>query len=141
MTDLALRDQMLHAAFTEVLTQERLAAQAQSELMAVTCEIKIRIGKAERAQEAAWAQIAEMMKETGEVEILIPGEGCNYKLAYSAVRQSVEVNEDAVPKEYCKEVLKPKLKEIKEMLESGTACNWARFKESEPKLTWRAVKF
>lgn len=135
-----IREEMLKAAFQEVLAQERAAAQAQSELTSITAELKIKIGYAEKAQEAAWAQIAEMMKETGEWQVIIPSEELDYKISYSALRKSVKANADAAPDEYVKIERKPKMKEIKELLESGQQVNWASFEESAPKLQWKAIK-
>ncbi len=132
--------EFLQIAFDEVLAQERAISEAKLEIVTVTTPLEIKKAQAEQALEKAWQHIAALMAETGEFEVLLPGENCDYKIAYSKPRQNVEVDDDAVPDEFCKLVRTPNKKEIKEMLESGAKVNWARLKDGESKLNWRTIK-
>lgn len=135
-----LRNEMLKMAFSSILENERAISAIKTERVTVTTELDLREIEADKAIKTAWEQIEELMKETGEYELEISGEGCNYKIGYNTPRQSVEVDDDAVPQEFCKSKLVPKLKEIKELLDSGTKVNWARFKEGAKKLQYKVVK-
>jgi hypothetical protein len=99
-------------------------------------QLKIVMNQAQKAAEQARKEVERMMAETGEYEIT---EG-NIKVAWSTPRMSVRViDPDAVPEEFCKIERKPKLKEIKEYLET-TECNWAKLEPGEIKLNWRYIK-
>lgn len=101
---------------------------------------------AEKEAEDAALAIKEEMLSTGEYEINIAGEFCDYKIYFTAPRESVKVeNPDAVPDEFCKIERRPKLKEIKEELdrlkESGAALpNWATVQLGESKLSYKVCK-
>lgn len=80
------------------------------------------------------------MKANGVLEDIIQGKLHNYKIAYQKQPERVVVEADAVPDEYCKIERKPKLAEIKAMLQDGAQTNWAKLERSEPKLNWKMVK-
>lgn len=109
-------------------------------------EMKSRSAKAEKVIEAAWGEIAALLAETGEYEVLLPGRANDYKIGYGPPRESVEIiDEEAVPDQFVKLERNPMRKEIGEHLkglrETGEAMpNWARLEKGERRLTYRLVK-
>jgi hypothetical protein len=86
------------------------------------------------------------MSETGEVEVMLPDENHDYKIAWSTPPEVVDVPDAAaVPDEFVKVERVPKKKEIldhlKSLRESGSAPpNWATIERNPGKLTYRLVK-
>ncbi len=97
---------------------------------------------AEKDADAARDAIVAEMADTGEYEVNIPGEYCDYKIYYTTPRESVKVADaDSVPDEFCKLVRTPKLKEIGEYIrDAETPPNWASIQLGEPKLTYKLEK-
>ena len=92
---------------------------------------------AEKARDAA--QVA--MSETGEFEVAISGQYCDYVIYTTKGRESVKVeNPDAVPDEFCKIERKPKLNEIKKHIEDGNQVNWAALEKGHGKVTYKIKK-
>ncbi len=128
-------------AFSAVLDAEN----AISDLKAQMAKLDEEKGLQERALSAAWERVSDLMAETGEYEVLIPGSAVDYKIAYSKPRETAKVEPDGVPDEFCKVERKPKLKEIGEHLkslkDSGLPMpNWGRLESGVSKLTWKAIK-
>jgi hypothetical protein len=112
-----------------------------SEIKKTMAALQADMDDVEKEKELALTAIKEEMASTGEYEVLVPGEYCDYKIHYTAVRESVRVEIDAVPEEFCKIEKKPKLKEIKEYLEQlDVPPNWARMEAGQPKLTYKICK-
>jgi hypothetical protein len=85
------------------------------------------------------------MAETGKVEVLLPGAVTDFKIGWSTPRETVRVEPDAVPDEFCKIERKPRLKEIGEYLkglrDAGEPFpNWGGFQTGASKPAWKAVK-
>ena len=129
-------------AFADVISAEKAIAREKAEMD----RHKLEVNKAESSLQRAWETIAGLMKETGEVEVLLPGETTDYRIGYGTPRESVSIeNPDAVPDEWCKMERAPKKKEIGEHLkalrDAGEALpNWAKLERGEAKLQWKAVK-
>lgn len=105
-------------------------------------ELKSDLADAERETEAAKFAVQEEMATTGEYEVNIPGEYCDYKIYFTAPRSSVKVaSPESVPDEFCKTERIPKLNEIKEYLAgTDTLPNWVTIEMSTPKLTYKIQK-
>lgn len=97
---------------------------------------------AEKDADAARDAIVAEMADTGEFEVNIAGEYCDYKIYYTTPRESVKVSDaDAVPEEFCKLVRTLKLKEIGDYIRNQeTHPNWASIQLGEPKLTYKLEK-
>jgi len=141
-TDISLHEEYMQAAFESVLAAEKELAEAEGELSKAKAFLGTKKSIAEGKVIMAWKAVKELMDETGETEVMLPaGNGTWYKIYYTAPRQSLEVDEDAVPDEWVKVERKPKLLEIKEYLKSQESLpNWAHYKTGESKLAWRNVK-
>lgn len=112
-----------------------------SELKAQMATLDELIKQAQLEVDDARQSIQSEMAETGEFEINISGEYANYKIYFPTPRESVKVeNPDAVPDEFCKIERKPKLKEIKEHIDSGNQVNWACIERGTPKLAYKLMK-
>ena len=132
-------------AFADVLQAEDDIRAAKVELDETTGRLKRQIAIGEIALAEAWRVIAELMKETGELEVELPGANTNYLIRWGTSRESVKAEPDALPDEFVKVERKPKLKEIgdhlRKLRDRGSPFpNWARFESSTPQLTWKAVK-
>jgi hypothetical protein len=145
--DVAIQEhqQKLMEAFAEVLKAEDAVSVAKTKLDEATTLLGLEKSKAEHALGQAWQQVQQLMAETGEVEVLLPGSVTDYKIGYSKPPERVKVEPDAVPDEFCRVERKPRLKEIGDYLkglrETGQPLpNWGGFEHGEPKLTWKAVK-
>ena len=138
-------EQKLTTAFAEVLRAEDDIATAKRELDNATAGLQSAVTAAETKLMAAWDAVKALMEETGEVEVILRGEATDFKIAYSTPRETVKVEPEAVPEEFCKMERRPKLKEIGEYLkglrDAGQALpNWASFQMSTAKLGWKAIK-
>jgi hypothetical protein len=98
------------------------------------------IAKLEVEREEVIAMFDAEMKANGVLADDILMGLHNYRVSYHTQPERVVVDADAVPDEYCKIERKPKLTEIKAMLQEGVQTNWARLERSEPKLNWKMVK-
>lgn len=105
-------------------------------------DLKGDLADVEKEAEAARFAIQEEMASTGEFEVNIPGEYCNYRLYFTTPRSSVKIaSPDAVPDEFCKMERTPKLNEIKEHLAgTDTLPNWVTIEMSTPKLSYKIQK-
>lgn len=129
-------------AFKRILECERSLSSAKAELQKAETIFGGAVNRAEKDLKDAWEAIEGIMAQTGEYEILLPGEnGMDYKIAWSTPRQSVKIVDDAaVPDEFCRVKREPDKKKIKEELESGAKHNWAALEYGEKHLTWKAIK-
>jgi hypothetical protein len=132
------------AAFAKVLAAEeaiRVAKVEQSEAMTL---LGLKVATSETALAEAWKSIEQLMNESGEFEVLLPGTATDYRIGYSTPRLSAKVESpDAVPDEFVKIERKPKLKEIGDYLKGLPAeslPNWARLEAGERKLGWKSIK-
>lgn len=138
--------QAMISAFAEVLKAEDAVSVAKAKLDEATTTLGREVNGATTRLEQAWAEIQKLMAETGEPEVILPGQVTDYKIGWSTPRETVKVESpDAVPDEFCKMERKPKLREIGEHLkvireQGGTFPNWGRFELGSSKLTWKAVK-
>jgi hypothetical protein len=133
-------------AFAEVRRAENALAEAETAQTEAKNRWAMVVGEAETRLTTAWQALDALMKETGELELLLPSEDGGYKVAYDKPRETVKVeNVDAVPDEFVKTERKPKLKDIGDHLKDLRAAkvalpNWATLQKGEPKLVWRHVK-
>ena len=137
--------QRLLVAFGAVLAaEERVSDVKRRQDEAATLLQQERNG-AESSLEKAWIEVQELLAETGEVEVILPGEVTDFKIAWSSPRETVKVETEAVPDEFCKIERKPRLKEMGEYLkglrDGGLDFpNWASFQTGATKLGWKAIK-
>lgn len=109
-------------------------------------EADMQISKHEATVERIWQQIAKLMQETGEYEVIIPSDVMDYKISYTTPKESVKVLDvESLPDQFVKVEKKPKLKELGELLRSLRECganlpNYAVLEMGEPKLKWTAIK-
>lgn len=105
-------------------------------------DLKADLADAEKEAETAKFAVQEEMAGTGEYEVNVPGEYCDYRIYFTAPRSSTKVSSpDAVPDEFCKMERIPKLTEIKEYLATvDTLPNWVVIEMSTPKLTYKIQK-
>ncbi|OWK34647.1 hypothetical protein [Fimbriiglobus ruber] len=137
--------QKLLAAFGSVLAAEEKISDVKTRLDQVTNLLQAEKTAAETDLASAWEQVEQLMSETGEVEVLLPGAVTDFKIARSNPRETVKVEVEATPDEFCKIERKPRLKEIGEHLkglrDAGLPFpNWASFQVGTAKLSWKAVK-
>jgi hypothetical protein len=132
-------------AFAAVLRAEQEVSAAKTVLDEAVTPLRQKLTGAETRLTSAWVEVERLMGSTGEFEVLLPGDVTDYKISFSTPRESVDVDADAVPDEFCKIERKPKLKEIGEHLKGlrdsdQPLPNWGRFKLGERKLGWKAIK-
>jgi hypothetical protein len=133
-------------AFAAVRKAEQVVDVAIAELKEQERLLRPKILESETLLRDAWLKIEHLMVETGEVELILPGEFYDFKIGYGATRDSVKVVDPAaVPDEYVKLERKPLLKEIGEYLRglrdgSVAMPNWAALERSPPKLGYKVVK-
>jgi hypothetical protein len=143
---IAEHQQTLTRAFNALLVAEDVARAAQKDIEREKTRAQLIANEVEAKVCEARAALEQLMAETGEVEIILPGKVNDYKIGYSTPRESVKVETpSAVPEEFCKLELKPKLKEIGEHLkalrDAGKPLpNWASLEKGTPKLQWTSVK-
>jgi hypothetical protein len=138
-------EQKLLVAFAAVLAAEDRLSDVRTRLEQATTLLQQERTGAEAALERAWVEVQNLLAETGEVEVLLPGQVTDFKIGWGKPRETVKAEPEATPDEFCKIERKPKLKEIGEHLkglrEGGLPLpNWASFHTGEPKLWWKAVK-
>lgn len=136
----------LMAAFAGVIRAEQAISDAEAELYEATNRLKRQIAEQETAKQAAWAEVRDLMGETGEVEVILPGATTDYRIGWSAPAESVLVPDaEAVPEEYVKREPKPKKAEIarhlKALRKAGKPWpNWASLETGSSRLVWAPVK-
>lgn len=141
--DYEQHEQAIMEAFAEILKAEQAIMEAKVEKREAEHRYNITVSPAELQVADAWVKIQTLMNETGEVEVILPDENCDYKICYTTPRESVKVDADAVPDEFVKIERKPKLKEIGEYLKgmpNDSRLNWASLEKGEAKLTYKLVK-
>lgn len=137
----------LLTAFAAVLKAEHYVAEVKAELAEKTARMKADIAEGEGELAAAWAAIAALMAETGEVEVTLPGAATDYRIGWSTPRESVVVEDPAaVPDEWVEVERKPKKAEIAKHLkllrdhQNMPFPNWGKLEAGERSLQWKAVK-
>lgn len=141
MSGIEEHEQALIDAFARVLRSEEAISGLKSGMDMLKRDLELQ----ERELAGAWQGVADLMASTGEPEVTLPGAGVDYKIGWTPPRESVKVDADAVPDEFCKIERKPKLKEIAEHLnglrDSAAALpNWGSFQLGASRLTWKAIK-
>lgn len=113
-----------------------------AEIKTTINDLKQDLADVEKEAEAAKFAIQEEMAATGEYEVNVPGEYCDYRIYFTTPRSSTKVTSpDAVPDEFCKMERIPKLTEIKEYIATvDTLPNWVTIEASTPKLTYKVSK-
>jgi serine/threonine-protein kinase len=140
----AAHRQALQKAFAAVLGAEQEEREAEAALRAAREQHEPVLRRCRQAQAAAWEDIARLMAQASEVEVLVPGEHCDYKIARSSAAEKVEVPDvNAVPEEFLKK--EPKRKEIldylKKLREAGTPLPaWAALTRGAGSLCYKPVK-
>lgn len=108
------------------------------ELKKTITDIEADIKKWESEATDAKMIIESEMRENGITEETINGSLFDYKIYFTSGRESIKIdNIDAVPDEFCKIERKPKLKEIKDHIDSGNKINWANVEIGKGKLTYK----
>lgn len=144
-SDIQQHQQRLLQAFGVVLTAEDAVSAVKRRQDEAVTLLQQERNQAEAMLATAWAEVQKLMVETGEVEVVLPGEATDFKIAWSTPRETVKVEPDAVPDEFCKIERKPRLKEIGEYLKGLRDSkldfpNWGSFKTGASKLGWKAIK-
>jgi hypothetical protein len=137
--------QRLLVAFGAVLSAEERVSDVKRRQDEATILLQQERNGAEAALEKAWMEIQGLLAETGEVEVILPGEVTDFKITWSSPRETVKVEPEAVPDEFCKTERRPRLKEIGEYLkglrDAGLDLpNWGSFQTGSTKLGWKAIK-
>lgn len=120
-----------------------LAADAKIQKIKTSIDdLTMDLSDAKKEAETAKFAVQEEMATTGEYEVNIPGEYCDYRIYFTSIRSSIKVSSpESVPDEFCKIERIPKLTEIKEYLsKTDTLPNWAVVESSVPKLTYKIQK-
>jgi hypothetical protein len=105
-------------------------------------DLKSDLADAEEEAESAKLAVQEVMAATGEYEVNVSGEYCDYRIYFTTPRSSIKVAApEVVPDEFCKIERVPRLTEIKEYLATiDSLPNWATIEVSTPKLTYKIQK-
>lgn len=112
-----------------------------SEIKKMMAALEADLNDVDKERDLALTAIKEEMASTGEYEVLVPGEFCDYRIYYTTPRESVKVEIDAVPDEFCKIERKPKIREINDFIKQlDVPPNWARIELGQPKLTYKVCK-
>jgi hypothetical protein len=141
---LAAHREALRTAFAAVLRAEQEEREAEAAVRAVRDEYEPALRRSRQAQEDSWEEIARLMAQAGEAEVVVPGDHCDYKIARSVVPEKVEVPDvSAVPEEFLKQ--EPKRKEIldylKKLREAGEPMPaWATITRGAGSLCYKPVK-
>jgi serine/threonine-protein kinase len=134
----------LRAAFAALLRAEQEEREAEAALRAVRDQYEPVLRRCRQAQADCWGAIARLMAQSGEVEVVVPGEHCDYKIAPSSAPEKVDVADvSAVPEEFLKK--EPKRKEIlaylKKLREAGGPLpTWATLTRGAASLCYKPVK-
>jgi hypothetical protein len=140
----AAHREALRAAFAAVLRAEQEEREAEAALRAVRDQYEPVLRRSRQAQADSWAAIARLMAQAGEVEVVVPGDHCDYKIAPSGAPERVDVADvSAVPEEFLKK--EPKRKEILDYLKKLRGAGepmpgWATITRGAGSLCYRPVK-
>jgi hypothetical protein len=140
----AARRQALQTVFAVILRAEQEEREAEAALRAVREQYEPVLRRTRQAQVDAWGEIARLMAQTGEGEVIVTGDHCDYKIALSSAPEKVEVPDvSAVPEEFLKK--EPKRKEIldylKKLREAGAPPpGWATLTRGAGSLCYKPVK-
>jgi hypothetical protein len=146
ISDIDAHQRALMDAFVRILAAEEEERQAEAAIRAVKDTYAATLRQSQKAQGDAWEDIERLMGETGEVEVILPDENHDYKIAYSSTPEVADVPDaEAVPDAFCKVERVPKKKEIldhlKAMRDAGEPLpNWASIKRNPGKLSYRLIK-
>jgi hypothetical protein len=138
------RQKALQTAFAAVLRAEQEEREAETALRALREQYEPILRRCRQVQAASWEDIARLMAQTGEVEVIIPSDHCDYKIAMSSAPEKVDVADvHAVPEEFLKK--EPKRKEIldylKKLREAGEPLPpWATITRGASSLCYKPVK-
>ncbi|WP_020469688.1 hypothetical protein [Zavarzinella formosa] len=138
-------DQAVMDAFASVLMCEDMLRRHKAELEEAVNRLRPVINRAEADLDKAWEAVSELMRESGEYEILLPGAASDYKITYSQGTEVVTGDPQAAPDEWVKteRTLKKKelLAHLKQLRENGEALpNWANLERTPAKLGYRLMK-
>jgi serine/threonine-protein kinase len=134
----------LQAAFAAVLRAEQEEREAEAAVRAVRDQVEAVLQRSRQAQADSWEVIAKLMAQTGESEVVLPGDQCDYKIALSSAPEKVAVPDvSAVPEEFLKK--EPKRKEIldhlKKLRDAGEPMpDWATITRGAGSLCYKPVK-
>jgi hypothetical protein len=138
------RQEALRSALAAVLRAEQEEREAEATIRAVRDQHEPILRRCRQTQENAWEAIAKLLDQTGEVEVVVLGEHCDYKIALSSPPEKVDVPDvSAVPEEFLKK--EPKRKEIldylKKLREAGKPLpDWATITRGPGSLCYKPVK-
>src|SRR5262249_24610025 len=134
----------LQRALAAVLRAEQEEREAEAAIRAVRDQYELVLRRCRQAQEDSWEAIAKLMAQIGAVEVLVPGDHCEYKIALSSAPEKVDVPDvTAVPEEFVKK--EPKRKDIldylKNLREAGEPMpTWATLTRGAGALCYKPVK-
>jgi hypothetical protein len=141
---IAAQQAALRTAFAAVLRAEQEEREAEAAIRAVREQYEPALRRSRQAQEDYWKEIAKLMGQTGEAEVIVPGDHCDYKIALSSAPEKVDVSDvNVVPEEFLKK--EPKRKEIldylKKLREAGAPLpHWATITRGSGSLGYKPVK-
>jgi hypothetical protein len=145
-TEAEIHQQALLAAFATLLQAEEDERQAEQAIKAVRDAYAAQLRHSKAAQASTWATIAQLMNETGELEVILPDETHDYKVTWNNPPEVVDVPDpNAVPDEWCRSERTVKKKELLEHLKSlrdhdDPLPNWATIRRNPPTLSYRLLK-
>ena len=140
----AAPQEALQRALAAVLRAEQEEREAEAAIRAVRDQYEPVLRRSRQAQEHSWEAIAKLMAQIGAVEVLVPGDHCDYKIALSSAPEKVDVPDvTAVPEEFVKK--EPKRKDIldylKKLREAGEPMpTWATLTRGAGALCYKPVK-
>jgi serine/threonine-protein kinase len=140
----AAHQEALQRALAAILRAEQAEREAEAALREVRDQYEPVLRRCRQAQEEGWETIAQLMAQVGAVEVLVPGEHCDYKIALSSAPEKVDVPDvTAVPEEFLKK--EPKRKDIldylKKLRDAGAPMpSWATLTRGTGSLCYKPVK-
>jgi serine/threonine-protein kinase len=140
----AARRKALQTALAALLRAEQEEREAEAAIRAARDQYEPALRRSRQGQEECWKEIAKLMGEAGEVEVVVPGDHCDYKIAPSSAPEKVDVPDvSLVPEEFLKK--EPKRKEIldhlKKLREAGAPLPaWAAITRGAGSLCYKPVK-
>lgn len=145
MSDIEQHQARLMAAFATILRAEEAVSEVRTRKQQAEALLGQELNGKEAALEQAVAAMEALLKETGEFEVVLPGEVTDFKIGFSTPRETVKADPEATPDAFCKIERKPKLKEIGDHLKAFRDAklplpNWASLQLGPTKLQWKAIK-
>lgn len=146
MSEIDLHQKNLMLTFADILKHEKALTEAEIAAKDSARRHSAIIAQHKTDLDAAWEGMEDLLRETGEIEVVLPGNNTDYRICWQKGRTSISAPDpDAVPDEYCKLERKPMLKQIGVLLDSLTGAgqplpNWASYERGEDKLVWKPVK-